>query len=107
MNNIGINNMNNNNFINPMMNDNQIQQQKISQAQMMLKGLMETQNIGITVCFRAIDQNPIMIQCSLDDKISDVIDKYRNLTGDLDFTRKFIYNAKCLNTSLTVGEEEY
>ena len=64
---------------------------------------------GLCVIFRASGQNeqagaPIMVQCMPDDKVSSVIDKYRNKSGDKDPTKKFIFNAKNLVTSLSVSE---
>ena len=46
---------------------------------------------------------PVMVQCMPDDKVSDVIEKYRNKAGDHDYT-KFIFNAKNLDPCLTVTE---
>ena len=45
-----------------------------------------------------------MIQCTPNDKVSDIIEKYRNKANDRDDTKKFIFNAKNLNTSLSVAE---
>ena len=47
---------------------------------------------------------PIMLQCMSDDKVSDVIEKYRNSSGDRDMTKKFIFNAMALNPNLTLEE---
>ena len=47
---------------------------------------------------------PIMIQCMDGDKISEVIQRYRTKANDTDDSKKFIFNAKQLNTTLTVGE---
>ena len=46
----------------------------------------------------------IRIQCTPYDKVSDIIEKYRNEAYDRDNTKKFIFNAKYLNTSLSVAE---
>ena len=43
-----------------------------------------------------------MILCTDDELVSDIIQKYRNKTGDKDESKKFIFNAKQLNSSLTV-----
>ena len=66
---------------------------------------------GISVIFRVsgAGQNtqnaaPIMVQCMPDEKVSDVIKKYRTKSGDNDTTKKFIFNAKNLSPSLTVAE---
>ena len=47
--------------------------------------------------------NLISIQCTLDDKLSDIVEKYR--TKSLDRAEKnFVFNAKKLNLSLTAAE---
>ena len=60
------------------------------------------QAIGIT--FRRNNDAPITVQCYPDDKVSDVIKKYRNMADDRDMTKKFVFNAITLNPSLTVAE---
>ena len=47
---------------------------------------------------------PITIQCNKNEKVSDLIEKYRIKSGDRDLSKKFIYNAKPLNFSLTLKE---
>ena len=64
---------------------------------------------GINVVFRAQgalenNQEPITVQCMLDDKISHIIQKYRNKSGDYNDQEKFIFNTKNLVPSLTVVE---
>ena len=66
---------------------------------------------NISVQFRVqIGQNgvpkpPITIQCNLNDKVSKVVQYYRNKTGDNDAAhQKLIYNAKRLNETLTLAE---
>ena len=66
---------------------------------------------GMSVIFRVstnqanVQTGPsITIQCTLDEKVGTVIERYRNKTGDRDTTRKFIYNAKSLNPALTLAE---
>ena len=63
----------------------------------------------IRVIFRksGSDQNghpPVMIQCLLTDKVSDIIDKYRNKSNNHDKKVRFIFNVKNLDESLTVEE---
>ena len=65
----------------------------------------------INVCFIAegyynIKPNQIYIQCLKSERVSDVIQRYRNKSGDFDCSKKFIFNAKQLNTSLLVCEAE-
>ena len=46
----------------------------------------------------------IIIQYLPDEKVSELIKRYRTKTGDDDTTKKFIFNAKALNESLSVAE---
>ena len=94
MNNLINNNINN---INPMMsniNMNMNQYQNIPKI--------------INVFFRETgnDSNkiPIMINVKEDEKIQDIIQKYREKSSNYDINLKFIFNAKELNLSLTVAE---
>ena len=45
-----------------------------------------------------------MIQCQLNERVSDLIQRYRTKSGDRDPSKKFIFNAKNLNQSLTIEE---
>jgi len=94
-----LNNMNNliNNNINPMMgniNMNMNQYPNIPKS--------------FTVIFRHTgnDTNklPIMVNVKENEKISDIIQKYRQKSSNYDINLKFIWNAKNLNHSLTVAE---
>ena len=94
MNNLINNNINN---INPMMsniNMNMNQYQNIPKI--------------INVFFRETgnDSNkiPIMINVKENEKIQDIIQKYREKSSNYDINLKFIFNAKELNLSLTVAE---
>ena len=94
------NNMNNliNNNINPMMRNTNI---KIDQYL--------NNPVSFNVYFResgnAIkNKNPIMVNVKEDEKISDIIQKYRVKSSNYDDNLKFIFNAKDLITSLTVAE---
>ena len=83
---------------NHMMNSNQ-----------MLNQSQPNESEYITVTFRqAIEGSnktiPTTIQCNINEKVSDIIEKYRNETGDRDLTKKFIYEARALNPSLTLLE---
>ncbi len=71
-------------------------------------GASSQQQRGLNVNFRKSradgqENPPILVQCMPDDKVSDVIKKYRKKAGDHDST-KFIFNAKNLNPCLTVAE---
>ena len=119
------NNMNNmNNFFNPLLNPNfnynqyqQILQQQMMQFQqamqqqeMIMRQQMENfqkeqnQNLEIIVIFRRGNDRPIKIRCSLKDKCSDIIQKYKNLVTKKSDTEKFVFNAKTLYPNLTVEE---
>ena len=47
---------------------------------------------------------PIMVEAYQDEKVSDIILKYRLRSGDQDLTKTFVFNAKNLNTQLTAAE---
>ena len=69
----------------------------------------QSQGQGFSVIFRASGATgqasaPIMVQCMPDEKVSEVIEKYRSKSGDRDPTKKFIFNAKNLAPSLSVAE---
>ena len=71
---------------------------------------IEQSKKSITVIFRTAKQdkdgNPInpKIQCSFDEKVSKVIERYRMQANELGTEIKFIFNAMPLNHSLTVAE---
>ena len=44
------------------------------------------------------------IQCLLNEKVSDIIQRYREISGDNDPKKKFVFNAKDMDLSLTVDE---
>ena len=83
--------MNQNQMMNPNQNFNQNQ---------------VNESDGIYVTFRDSGENkkPISFNCSFNDKVSDLIEKYRAESGDRDETKKFIYNAKALHPSLTLSQ---
>ena len=130
------NNMNNNNnFFNPMINqnnnnnnygmfNNNIMQQQMLQQNMMQQQMMESLDkkmqqknfednsnfscLGLSIIFRVqySDKPPVMVPCMPDEKVSEIIAKYRNKSGDYDLSKKFIYNAKPFYPKLTVSEAE-
>ena len=124
MNQMSFNNMN---FFNPMMNPNfvnniqiqqmiqqqlmqmqqMMQQQQIQQEEMLMKQQIENQNQSIAVWFRSgrreVPKNAYSIECRKKDKISVVIERYRNKTADRG-EKTFIFNAINLNPNQTVEE---
>ena len=48
--------------------------------------------------------NQLTILCYPDDKVSDIIEKFRNKANVHDDNRRFIYNTKELNPSLSLAE---
>ena len=118
-------NQNNNNNNYGMFNNNimqlQMPQQNMMQQQMMepldkkiqQKNFEDNFNInclGFTVIFKRssllFDTPQVMVQCMFNEKVSEIIEKYRIKSGDHDLSKKFIYNAKALHPSLTVAEAE-
>ena len=97
------------NFMNQM--QNQMGQNNDNQTNDNQTGSNQNQSGGISVIFRASGANaggeksaPIMVQCMPNDKVSDVIERYRTKSLDKDPTKKFIFNAKNLSPTLTVSE---
>ena len=66
------------------------------------------QSKNITVIFKQEysedNGKSLKIQCNLDEKVSSVIKKYRNMAYDFESEIQFIYNTIPLNPSLTVSE---
>ena len=68
---------------------------------------MKNINEKIDVFFRQSGENnhiPIIISCGPNEKISDIITKYRTKSKDNDKNKKFVFNAHYLNYTLTVAE---
>ena len=90
-------------FPNQTMNQNQMMNpnQNFNQNQV-------NESDGIYVTFRDSgayeNKKPITIKCRINEKVSDLIEKYRVESGDRDETKKFIYNAKVLHSSLTLSQ---
>ena len=87
-----------------LMIQKQQMQQQAKQAEMEISQVTE-----ICVIFRESDQTgqasfPVYVQCMTDEKVSKVIEKYRNKSGDYALTKKFIFNGKSLNMNLSVAE---
>ena len=118
-------NNNMNNFMNNSMNNEQIQQQMmIAQQMMMAQQIMQQQqvaraqqtamqnilnNTSFIVHFTVIKPNGqgndiIKVEFYPYEKVFFIIDKYRNISGDYDPYKKFIYNATNLSPNLTANE---
>ena len=98
MNNLINNNINN---INPMMgNLNMNMNQYINFPKFITVIFREAGEIGDNYS----NKIPIMMDVKEDEKISDIIQKYRQKSSNYDINLKFIWNAKDLNHSLTVAE---
>ena len=92
----------------PFQQNMMAQQQAMRQAQInnMLNSIGNDNNQKIIfVTFRASDIiAPVTVQCNPEEKVSDIIEKYRNKVNDYDDSKKFIFNAKSLNPSLSLVE---
>ena len=124
-----MNNMMNPNMMNNMMNQNMMAQNMMTQ---MLAQQQQNNNFnqgntgnqnqsqqsqnssnsgnnpgGISVFFRksgnGVNDPPIMIQCTLNEKVSELIKRYRTKSNDHQ-PKKFIFNAKQLNETLSCAE---
>ena len=65
---------------------------------------------GLSVIFRTSSEvgepsPPITVQCMPDEKVSDMIKKYRNKANDYDKTKQFIFNGKRISPNLTLAEQ--
>ena len=68
-----------------------------------LRGDIDSDNLNVN--FRESSQKQmITIQCLANEKISAIIQKYREKANDHDKTKKFIYNAKELDLNKTAKE---
>ena len=115
-----LNNMNNMNMMNPMNNMNMMNQGTMMNAAINMQNNNNMANMGnmnsqppqtnnqyINVYFRAGAQGEnghIMIQCTMNDKVSQLIERYKTKSQEDVSKKKFIFNAKALNPSLTVSE---
>ena len=61
-------------------------------------------NIIFKVRGRENNEDQFNIQIQADEKVSTLIQKYRNKSGDFVIQKKFIFNAKSLNPSLSCAE---
>ena len=118
------------NHLNPMMNqdyatNNNNLQQLMLQKQMQIQQMIQLQKThqemimnqlnekiqeekekskNIYITFRKNSNKGYSFQCHMDEKISIVIERYRNIASDFNDNEKFIFNAKALNPSITVAE---
>ena len=106
-----INNINNQNNIEQQQMMAQQQEEMMQQMENMLNNIgNNTQlNILINVNFRVSGSasqpiSLVTIQCNPEEKVSDIIEKYRNKANDYDDSKKFIFNAKNLNPNLSAAE---
>ena len=62
--------------------------------------------LGLSVFFRSGNKNEqtVCVQGMPDEKVSEIIKKYRKKSGDNDLSRKFIYNGRALHPCLTMAE---
>ena len=81
-----------------------MQQMQIQQQMEMQNQLNENQYIKVIFKFYGEESQTIIVVCMPNEKISKVIERYRNKSLDRDTTEKFIFNSHVLNPSLTVAE---
>ena len=102
---------------NPMMSINPILEPNFntSNPMMMMDSMNKPKEIEdsqkdncISVVFRSggIEEEKFVytISCNRKEKVSDLIEKYRIKSGDRDLSKKFVFNAKILDFSLTIDE---
>ena len=97
---------NNINFINPMINPNNIMQNIFMQQQMMNQLLniqKQKEKFDLQVIFQK-NSLSIVVSCNFNEKMQNVIERYRNKSGDRDMEEIFYFDAKQINPSKTVEE---
>jgi hypothetical protein len=107
-----MNPMNSMNMMNPMNSMDMMEQMQSmntiwNQMIQNQKSSQNSNNDSINVLFCKMDgqkKPPYIIQCSLSDQVSDIIQKYKNLSSDNDTNNTFIFNGKELNLKVTADE---
>ena len=69
----------------------------------------QSQMVEFCVIFRKSgvvgqESNLVYVKCMPDEKVSEIIEKYRYYSGDRDPSKKFIFNAQNLDLSLSAAE---
>ena len=104
----GMGNMGNTGMMNAAMNMNQMNMNNMNNLNAQGYNNPPRNNSGgINVYFRAGqngENGSIMVQCTLDEKISEVIKRYGTKSMEDTSKKKFIFNAKALIPTLTVAE---
>ena len=98
-------NMNLMNLMNSNQNNPNVVPSNLNHLANPLANMMSTTlyDPGISVIINK-NGNKTTISCKLNEKVSDIIEKYKNATSDKSKNLKFIYNAKKLNEDLLVSE---
>ena len=93
-----------------MQDMNQSMMEQLKKQQKMMDELMQNTSEEITIIFRVssffgLKNNVISIQCELNQKVSEVIFKFRMKSGIIfNEGEKYIFNAKNLNGDFTLEE---
>jgi hypothetical protein len=94
-----------NNQMQMLMNNRNNQIQNNNQQVSDKEKINDKRKKGISVIFRRGTNIPsITIQCLIDEKASELIRRYRIKSGDEDPTKKFIFNGKHIDFSITVAK---
>ena len=110
--NSGMMNMNNMNMMQAaanmnMMNNNNLQNMNDMNMGSNSSTPMSNQFINVDFMMGSDGENgKIMIQCSMDDKIQDLIDKFKTKTMEDVSKKKFVFNARALIPTKTVRDSE-
>ena len=105
---MGMNNMGNSGMMNAAMNMNMMNMNNMNNLNNQgYNSPPQNNNGGINVFFRAGqngENGSIMVQCTLEERVSEVIKRYGTKAMEDTNKKKFIFNAKALVPSLTVAE---
>ena len=87
----------------------QKEQQKKREEEMKQQELMRKIPVKLNIRFEnkyGYNREPIVIQCSSDELVSSIIERYRKKSEDFDFKKKFVCNGRQLYPELTLGESD-
>ena len=88
-----------------------IMAEQTKKAQEMNELLQNNPNCNLNIMFKTKKQQlddgtgiQINVQINANERVSELIQRYRNKSGDYEIQRRFIFNAKELNPTLTCAE---
>ena len=87
----------------------QKEQQQKREEEMKQQELMRKIPVKLNIRFEneyGYNRNQIVIQCSSDEYVSSIIERYREKSEDFDFKKRFVYDGRKFYSELTLGESD-